>query len=602
MKPKAIILVSLVVMMMALFVAPATAVLDTSTTLTAHEAEFLANLDYDNAASLARYLSDEIGNRFAGTVRRDMAADWIADTLKSYGYGQGNLGLEVHEFELTNSSWGKVDVLSGFFEVGGKQYIYHGPVYGATSVYTYVNETPAEFTDAEVLNWETVGSALTVPEDADYSGKAVIVTLGTGPATTNSRSATPAPSAVNYYNAALALQTAGAEAVIFQSHQPRIDGASTSAKIGNTTMGASITIPVGLTLWHETHEAVEALAAARAPIKLSMKDIDYGMNIIATIPSATGSEKTVYVSCHYDSQVSTPGMNDNGSGTIMQMEMARALKDVKFDYNIVFVFFDSEDSNSMCGSRTFVQRYMTEADKANFVANYNVDMISTSQENCIHMFLNISDTQLQTLERNLASNERLLLYPGAIEIAQKYDFFNHTYLAAQKLDFDMDYFNICYDTTTDHINFFREATRAGNNYPNMLNAVEYDWRTNEKGTGFETLYHQTGDTYAINFSQERLQTIGDMVSLAIYHSAKADIELDKAVPTASVKKLNGNKNDLTIVVTETWTDHDNIGFDIVFTETFSINNNAAGVYNVGGYQVYVDTKGNTQIRACEILP
>ena len=68
-------------------------------------------------------------------------------------------------------------------------------------------------------------------------------------------------------------------------------------------------------------------------------------------------------------------------------------------------------------------------------------------------------------------------------------------------------------------------------------------------------------------------------------------------PSAFVEKLNGNKNNLTITVTETNSDGttDNI------TKTFSIDNNAAGTYVVGLYKVYVDTKGNTQIRACYIV-
>ena len=68
-------------------------------------------------------------------------------------------------------------------------------------------------------------------------------------------------------------------------------------------------------------------------------------------------------------------------------------------------------------------------------------------------------------------------------------------------------------------------------------------------------------------------------------------------PVASVKKLNGNKNDLTITVTETYED----GTKEVFTKTFSINNNAADTYVVGPYKVYVDTKGNDQIRACYVV-
>jgi len=69
------------------------------------------------------------------------------------------------------------------------------------------------------------------------------------------------------------------------------------------------------------------------------------------------------------------------------------------------------------------------------------------------------------------------------------------------------------------------------------------------------------------------------------------------LPKAFVTKLNGNKNNLTITVTETYVD----GTVEVYTKTFSIDNNAAGTYMVGDYTVYVDTKGNDQIRACYVI-
>jgi hypothetical protein len=71
-----------------------------------------------------------------------------------------------------------------------------------------------------------------------------------------------------------------------------------------------------------------------------------------------------------------------------------------------------------------------------------------------------------------------------------------------------------------------------------------------------------------------------------------------ATPSAFVTKLHGNENDLTITVTQTLAD----GSIRPITETFTIHNNAAGTYTVGSsYKVYVDTKGNTQIRDCRIV-
>ena len=65
-----------------------------------------------------------------------------------------------------------------------------------------------------------------------------------------------------------------------------------------------------------------------------------------------------------------------------------------------------------------------------------------------------------------------------------------------------------------------------------------------------------------------------------------------AIAGAIVNRLNGNKNELTITVE---------GPNRTYTETFLIDNNSAGTYKVGEYEVYVDTKGNTQIIACYIV-
>jgi Purple acid Phosphatase, N-terminal domain/Calcineurin-like phosphoesterase len=70
-----------------------------------------------------------------------------------------------------------------------------------------------------------------------------------------------------------------------------------------------------------------------------------------------------------------------------------------------------------------------------------------------------------------------------------------------------------------------------------------------------------------------------------------------ATPSAHVTQLNGNKNDLTITINQKLAD----GTIRPLTKSFSINNNAAGTYTVGSYRVYVNTKGNTQIRDCRIV-
>lgn len=79
-------------------------------------------------------------------------------------------------------------------------------------------------------------------------------------------------------------------------------------------------------------------------------------------------------------------------------------------------------------------------------------------------------------------------------------------------------------------------------------------------------------------------------------SAPSAIIADDVTVTAKVEKIVGNQNRLRITITDSGG---------VKNQDFMINNNAAEVYPVstetGDYEIYVDTKGNTQIRACYIV-
>ena len=71
------------------------------------------------------------------------------------------------------------------------------------------------------------------------------------------------------------------------------------------------------------------------------------------------------------------------------------------------------------------------------------------------------------------------------------------------------------------------------------------------------------------------------------------------VARASVKvnRFSESHSELVIVITHEYLDKT----EIIIEETFIINNNAAGRYNVGEYVIYVDIKGDNMIRACYIV-
>ena len=81
------------------------------------------------------------------------------------------------------------------------------------------------------------------------------------------------------------------------------------------------------------------------------------------------------------------------------------------------------------------------------------------------------------------------------------------------------------------------------------------------------------------------------------HSVPSAVTSSTYELDASVNKLRGNQNELTIRLVEA----DPSGTEEAFEETFLIRNNAAGTYTVGDYRVYVDTKGNTQIRELYVV-
>ena len=71
----------------------------------------------------------------------------------------------------------------------------------------------------------------------------------------------------------------------------------------------------------------------------------------------------------------------------------------------------------------------------------------------------------------------------------------------------------------------------------------------------------------------------------------------RAEAAAFVDKLKGNQNLLTITITEYFTGKPPKSF----SREFMIDNNAAGTYTVGDYKVFVNTKGNVQIREIYIV-
>lgn len=77
-------------------------------------------------------------------------------------------------------------------------------------------------------------------------------------------------------------------------------------------------------------------------------------NVIATKIGCKYPDQFIIIGAHYDTKNGT-GTNDNGTGTVLLLEIARLLKDIQTEYSIKFIHFSLEE-NGLIGS----QRYVSE--------------------------------------------------------------------------------------------------------------------------------------------------------------------------------------------------------------------------------------------------
>lgn len=106
------------------------------------------------------------------------------------------------------------------------------------------------------------------------------------------------------------------------------------------------------------------------------------VNVVAMIPgrSKDAKERLVYVTAHYDTingdvmdRVSeAPGANDDGSGTVVLLELARALADATLDATVVLMATAGEEQG-LIGARLHAAQARQEG--RNIVAVLNLDIV-----------------------------------------------------------------------------------------------------------------------------------------------------------------------------------------------------------------------------------
>ena len=95
-------------------------------------------------------------------------------------------------------------------------------------------------------------------------------------------------------------------------------------------------------------------------------------NVIITKTGLVYPDKYLIVDAHYDTR-NGPGTNDNGTGTILLMEIARLLADIDLEYSIKFIHFSGEE-DGLIGSQHYVNN-VVNPDDLDILLVFNIDQV-----------------------------------------------------------------------------------------------------------------------------------------------------------------------------------------------------------------------------------
>ena len=179
---------------------------------------------------------------------------------------------------------------------------------------------------------------------------------------------------------AVAAAARGAEAVI----ATRVDAAyPRQASAFAPTLTADVGIPVVGVGQVQKHALLTALS--RGPVTLSLTTVQYlsptSQNVLARRAGKKGgppsrSRQEVMLCAHYDSVIGARGANDDGSGTVLCLELARTMRNLPTTSDLSFSLWGSEEVG-LVGSRLYA-RGLDAAQKARLAGVFNNDMVGTS--------------------------------------------------------------------------------------------------------------------------------------------------------------------------------------------------------------------------------
>jgi Zn-dependent M28 family amino/carboxypeptidase len=311
----------------------------------------------EHLAALQRIADRHGGNRLAGTAGYDASARYVAARMRAAGY---RVRFQGFSFPLVVDRSPPV-----LRPVGGSAWSFRANRDYGTLLYSGSGRVQAPVVAVDLLvpspapNSSTSGC-----EAADFAsfprGAVALLQRGTCFFRQKLDNAVAAgASAIVVMNEGTAGRRALFQATL-TAPQASIPALATSAAVGDALRNGRLSGPTGVTVT----VGANMLAAERR-----------ARNVIAE--SRTGNSANLVVAgAHLDSVDRGPGLNDNGSGSALVLEVAEALAGSRPANRLRFVWWGAEELG-LLGSRHYVAQ-LSEAERRRHALYLNFDMVGST--------------------------------------------------------------------------------------------------------------------------------------------------------------------------------------------------------------------------------
>ncbi|GAB7036592.1 M28 family metallopeptidase [Catenuloplanes niger JCM 9533] len=396
-----------------------------------------------------RVLSERIGPRVSGTPAENRAADWIAGVLDSLGY------------DTTTQPFAAEDIALGSLGAPGGLPADLGWQVGATESGALDTTVRGAVVDAGT------GAPEGYPDDV--TGRIVLIDF---------------PWVEDPDVLAGTAVARGAAAIVFVSND-HLD--HSLAPAFPPWLANPVPIPVVGAGQPQKHRLRALLAAGALPELTVSTRMHRGLtsyNVLAERAHGTGDGPVVMVSAHYDTVIGSPGANDDGSGTVLTLELARVLRHLPVNATLRFALWGSEESG-LVGSRHYVAG-LPQRERDRIVAVFQNDMVATSWDPAIrYWLLSLAGEPNRSTDEVVAAASRLGYTPHLSAVTER--------------------------GASDHASFQEVGIAAAN----------FSWRGEDDGwIVLEPPYHSPEDTITHNISLERLQVSMELIASAAYATAR----------------------------------------------------------------------------------